>query len=111
MVQQTSKINNNTTKLDYGNRHMEGITVYEHPPKTFPCGVCGKCFSSDDRLNIHLHFHTGDKSFSCKICRKRFPKMTELLSHTKDHRTEKPIKCRTQSRRGVKRRRVAMQYM
>ena len=86
---------NITQKLDYGE--------YKHFTGVYPCGLCGKCFATDDRLNIHLHFHTGDKLFSCKICRKRFPKMIELLSHTKDHRSEKPIKRRTQSRRGTKR--------
>lgn len=106
-----NEINKNTPKLDFSIEHTSTCSHYAQYTGVFPCGVCGKSFSTDERLNIHLYFHTSDKSFNCKICRKGFTKMSELISHTKDHRNEKPIKRRTMSRRGTKRRRVAMQYM
>ena len=85
---------------------------YEACKEVFPCGLCGKCFTTEERLIIHMKFHTEDKSFNCKICSNIFLEMAELIIHTKNHRTDKkPIKYRAIRRRGAKRRQATMKYI
>ena len=95
--------NNNDVRDDY--QHFEEYT------SVFPCSICRKCFTTEQRLMIHMHFHTSDNSFSCKICHQRFSEMTELLAHVKNHRNEIPIKRRTHLRRGTKRLRNSRKYV
>ena len=36
------------------------------------CRYCGKVFSSDSALQIHIRSHTGERPFKCNICGNRF---------------------------------------
>ena len=73
----------------------------------FACTHCKRKFSSAERMEVHMLFHTGDKSFPCQLCCKKFQAMTDLIFHCKRHeyKTETVTKKRKRSpRRDLKRR-------
>ena len=56
------------------------------PAKRYPCGFCDQTYDSQNRLNEHLHEHTGKKHFECNICKERFRSRYLLGSHMlKEH--------------------------
>ncbi|XP_063818984.1 oocyte zinc finger protein XlCOF6-like [Pseudophryne corroboree] len=61
--------------------------------KTFPCSVCGKCFTKKSYLLCHLRIHSGVKPFPCAECGKCFLKKSHLVSHHRSHTGEKPFPC------------------
>ncbi|XP_028275149.1 zinc finger protein 2 homolog [Parambassis ranga] len=63
--------------------------------KPFSCKTCGKCFGRNTNLTVHMRTHTGEKPFSCKICGKCFSLNYDLTVHTRTHTGEKPFSCKT----------------
>ncbi|GIY47091.1 hypothetical protein CDAR_455361 [Caerostris darwini] len=49
--------------------------------KPFSCGKCGKCYSTNRDLRIHVRFHTGERPYQCDKCSKKFVSSSHL-KHT-----------------------------
>jgi len=47
------------------------------------CKICGRGFASTNSLKGHLVQHTGVKDFACHICRKKFSYSSTLKAHVK----------------------------
>jgi uncharacterized Zn-finger protein len=75
------------------------------------CSICGKKFSTNQRMKNHHLTHTGEKKFKCTTCRrfqfvtgllltdflmlsaKTFATKSRIRSHERTHTGEKPYKC------------------
>ncbi|XP_041849159.1 sal-like protein 1 isoform X2 [Melanotaenia boesemani] len=55
-----------------------------------PCRFCGKMFSSDSALQIHLRSHTGERPYQCPVCLSRFTTRGNLKVHFLRHREQNP---------------------
>ncbi|XP_061588755.1 sal-like protein 2 [Cololabis saira] len=55
-----------------------------------PCRFCGKLFSSDSALQIHLRSHTGERPYRCPVCHSRFTTRGNLKVHFLRHREQNP---------------------
>lgn len=54
--------------------------------KPFVCAGCGRRFSSESNLQIHMVVHSNERPFHCSICEKSFKQESVLTVHMKRHR-------------------------
>uniref|UniRef100_A0A1A8CYJ2 C2H2-type domain-containing protein n=1 Tax=Nothobranchius kadleci TaxID=1051664 RepID=A0A1A8CYJ2_NOTKA len=76
-----------------GNRCL-GIHMRMHKrKKPQPCKICGKCYSLWKPFNTHMMAHERRKEYPCEICGERFFLISIWASHMKTHTREEPRSC------------------
>ncbi|XP_059607472.1 zinc finger protein 26-like [Phlebotomus argentipes] len=54
----------------------------------FSCAICGRKFSSQKFLDIHINIHFHEKEFPCELCEQGFSTQPELKEHYEWHEEE-----------------------
>ncbi|XP_026675847.1 zinc finger protein 226-like [Diaphorina citri] len=73
-------------------RHLRQVHTSQ---KRYLCDICGKQFTSTNRVNIHkacVHSSTGNK-FECIYCKKKYRRKFDLKEHINKHTGNKPYHC------------------
>lgn len=82
-----------TTERQFGLNFVEIPGGPDVRKKPFRCSECGKRFTRNSHLKIHMRIHTGEKPFSCSFCSKKFTQKIGLDNHLTTHTGEKPHCC------------------
>ena len=61
--------------------------------KPYKCKECGKAFTPNITLRIHMITHTGARPYKCKECEKVFMNPSSLKIHESSHTGERPYQC------------------
>ena len=61
--------------------------------RPFVCQHCGKVLSREDKLKNHMRIHTNNFPFRCETCGKGFLRNEGLVVHTRIHTGERPFQC------------------
>ena len=61
--------------------------------QTYLCSYCGKNFTTNDLLKLHLHTHTGERPYQCETCLKTFARSSSLWMHKIIHTGKRPYVC------------------
>lgn len=74
--------------------HLDNhINLVHSKEKGISCNDCGKSFSTQDCLDLHMESHKVDKKHQCKVCNKTFTMLSTLTEHMRIHTGEKPFLC------------------
>lgn len=74
--------------------HLDNhINLVHSKEKGISCNDCGKSFSTQDCLDLHMESHKVDKKHQCKVCNKTFTMLSTLTEHMRTHTGEKPFLC------------------
>ena len=93
MLQKTAdEVLNNASKSLLASRLIDSCREAEtaDPNRRHRCRYCGKVFSSDSGLQIHIRSHTGERPFKCNVCGNRFTTKGNLKVHFQRHSDQFP---------------------
>jgi len=75
---------------------------YKHSGEnvSFPCDVCGKNFTLEKNLKVHIsRSHLKEKPFECEICKKKFGYKHSLQRHIQNIHSDKKEQTKTAEKR------------
>ncbi|CAM2115306.1 unnamed protein product [Caretta caretta] len=85
---------------ELGERISNSSLLFQHCQETsveksaVRCSECGKSFTRQEYLQIHLKIHRGERPYKCNKCKKSFRHKTSLVLHRYTvHKSERPHKC------------------
>ncbi|XP_071217562.1 zinc finger protein 98-like isoform X2 [Salvelinus alpinus] len=79
---------------DCGRYHFKKDHVCAHKIKKIPCLDCGKLFTSQTSLKLHIRVHQDSFVHACKFCLKKFKTKPDKQTHEESHPQEKsPYQC------------------
>jgi len=58
-------------------------TSFEQPVRVLFCDLCGKGFSSRNKVQRHRLIHTGERPYICELCEMAFNDKSALRRHQK----------------------------
>ncbi|MCL4133995.1 UNVERIFIED_CONTAM: hypothetical protein GTU68_030827, partial [Idotea baltica] len=93
MLQKTAdEVLNNASKGLLASRLIDSCREADNgdPNRRHRCRYCGKVFSSDSGLQIHIRSHTGERPFKCNVCGNRFTTKGNLKVHFQRHSDQFP---------------------
>ena len=61
--------------------------------KPFQCNLCGAKYSNKTSLNSHIKIHNGESEYSCDVCGKQFKSNICLTEHKRAHSSARGYKC------------------
>lgn len=101
IVSETAQTGDNNFDASFPNAvqlDSDQLSICENsrPLNTFMCEICGKLFTSKQKLQCHLRIHTGEKPFKCGSCEASFRYLRAKKHHEESHSDEpKPqtIRC------------------
>ena len=64
-----------------------------HTGKSCLCSLCGKAYSGQAQLRIHMKVQHSDQSFHCTLCDFVTKRPEGLTKHMKSHSTDRPYSC------------------
>ncbi|RUS73437.1 hypothetical protein EGW08_018793 [Elysia chlorotica] len=64
-----------------------------HTGKSCLCSLCGKAYSGQAQLRVHMRVQHSDQSFRCTLCDFVTKRPDGLTKHMKSHSTERPYLC------------------
>ena len=62
--------------------------------KPYICQYCNRAFARTNTLARHLTMHTGEARYKCDICSKTFRRLTSLNEHNYTHTGQRPYTCK-----------------
>jgi len=65
--------------------------------QSFACNQCGKRFSSQGRLSVHMNIHTS--KYKCRECDRCCQSSKDLAIHTLSHSEHQPFRCKVCKKR------------
>ncbi|GFO08674.1 Zinc finger protein 425 [Plakobranchus ocellatus] len=64
-----------------------------HTGKRCLCSLCGRAYSSQAQLRVHMKVQHTDQSFRCSLCEFVTKRPEGITKHMKSHSTERPYQC------------------
>ncbi|GFS20448.1 zinc finger protein 425 [Elysia marginata] len=64
-----------------------------HTGKHCLCSICGRAYSGQAQLKVHMKVEHSDQSFKCSLCNFVTKRPEGLTKHMKSHSTERPYPC------------------
>ena len=84
---------NTSGLLCYHKKHSHGPGNPAKREKIYPCKFCGKKFSKQYYVSVHIKGHLNKKEYKCTLCGKEFNARANLKVHLISHQSERNHTC------------------